>query len=413
MAVVPLDAAASGHLMTTTDEGARTVEVTTGDGIPVPLGFLSHVANVGIKDDTTDFSVLAANGPCVADAVFTRSRFAGPSVAVSRRHLAAGRPRSIVTVSKNANVATGEDGLRHAVELAAGVARVLGGSPDEVLVASTGVIGRPYPMERLRAHLGRGLPMAPADLPAVARAIMTTDTVPKLAGARVGPVTIAGVAKGVGMIEPDMATMLAYLITDAEIPLDVLQGAFRRVVDRTFNCLSVDTDTSTSDTAVILANGVAGRVDPVAFEAALLGVAESLVRQLARDGEGATKLLQVTVTRARDVAQARRVAKAVVNSPLVKTAVHGADPNWGRVVMAVGKCSDDTDIRPESVRVGFGPIEAYPGPPDEAVLAALAAVLRADEVEITVSVGTGDASARVWGCDLSDGYVRINADYTT
>jgi glutamate N-acetyltransferase/amino-acid N-acetyltransferase len=202
-------------------------------------------------------------------------------------------------------------------------------------------------------------------------------------------------------------------VTDADVSAGDLRGAFRRVVNRTFNCLSVDTDTSTSDTAVVLANGAAGRVPADAFEAALGAVAESLVRQLARDGEGATKLLQVTVTDARDDEQAKRVAKAVVNSPLVKTAVHGADPNWGRVVMAVGKCSDDTDIKPGSVRVSFGPVEAYPAATSDGVLADLAAILQADEVEITVSLGTGSASAQVWGCDLSDGYVRINADYTT
>jgi glutamate N-acetyltransferase/amino-acid N-acetyltransferase len=399
--------------MTAIDDETARAAVSTGDGIPVPRGFVSHVANVGIKDDTTDFSVLAAEGPCVAEGVFTRSRFSGPSVVVSRRHLASGHPRAIVTVSKNANVATGEEGLRHAVALSAGVARALGVASDDVFVASTGVIGRPYPMDRLQAHLDRAMAFVPADLPAVARAIMTTDTVPKLAAARVGDATIAGIAKGVGMIEPDMATMLTYLVTDAELPADVLRPVFRRVIERTYNCLSVDTDTSTSDTAVILANGVAGPVDVDQFEVALHGVAESLVRQLARDGEGATKLLTVTVTDARDHAQAKRVAKAVVNSPLVKTAVHGADPNWGRVVMAVGKCSDDLDIRPQDVRVSFGAIEAYPAPTDDAVLERLAEVLRADEVEITVALGTGDSTARVWGCDLSDGYVRINADYTT
>jgi glutamate N-acetyltransferase/amino-acid N-acetyltransferase len=224
---------------------------------------------------------------------------------------------------------------------------------------------------------------------------------------------VAGVAKGVGMIEPDMATMLAYLCTDAELTSDELRPVFRRVVDRTFNCLSVDTDTSTSDTCVLLANGRAGRVDLADFEAALEAVAVSLVRQLARDGEGATKLLEVTVTDARDEAQARRVAKAVLNSPLVKTAVHGADPNWGRVVMAVGKCQDDTDISPETVRVAFGDVETYPAVPDDAGLAELAERLKADEVHIRVSLGTGPARAHVWGCDLSDGYVRINADYTT
>jgi glutamate N-acetyltransferase / amino-acid N-acetyltransferase len=390
-----------------------TRDVTTGDEVPIPRGFVSHAANVGIKDDTTDFSVLASEAPCTAAAMFTRSRFAGPSVVVSRRHLSSGAPRAIVTVSKNANVATGEEGLRNAVELAVGVAATLGCPTEDVLVASTGVIGRRYPMERIRAHLDGGVTMGPLDLPALARAIMTTDSVPKLAGVRVGDVTVAGVAKGVGMIEPDMATLLTYLVTDAEIPAEDLRSVFHRVVARTFNCLSVDTDTSTSDTALVLASGAAGPVDLDAFEEALGAVAESLVRQLARDGEGATKLIQVTVTDARDEDQAKRVAKAVVNSPLVKTAVHGADPNWGRIVMAVGKCADDTDITPASVRVAFGAIEAYPSPVDDTVLARLAEVMSRDEVEITVSLGTGAASARVWGCDLSDGYVRINADYTT
>jgi glutamate N-acetyltransferase / amino-acid N-acetyltransferase len=399
--------------MTAIHEPFPDLTVLTGDDIPAPRGFVSHVANVGIRDETPDFSVLASEEPCVAAAVFTRSRFAGPSVVVSRRHLAEGRPRAIVTVSKNANVATGDEGLRNAVALGAGVARVLECPTEDVFVASTGVIGRQYPMDRLRAHLDASVTLGPVDLAAVARAIMTTDTVPKLAAVRIGDATVAGVAKGVGMIEPDMATMLAYVVTDADVPADALGPMFRRVVDRTFNCLSVDTDTSTSDTAIVLANGAAGPVDEDQLEAALGAVAESLVRQLARDGEGATKLLTVTVTGARDEAQAKRVAKAVLNSPLVKTAVHGADPNWGRVVMAVGKCSDDTDIRPQDVRVSFGTIETYPAPADDEMLERLAEVLRADEVEITVGLATGEASARVWGCDLSDGYIRINADYTT
>jgi glutamate N-acetyltransferase/amino-acid N-acetyltransferase len=390
-------------------------EVVTGDGVPVPRGFLSHTANVGIKDGSADFSILAADGPCQAEAVFTRSRFSGPSVTLSRRHLATGRPRAIVTVSKNANVATGAAGDRDAEALAAGVAAVLGVATEDVLVASTGVIGRRYPEGKLSAHLGAGPPLGPADLPAVARAIMTTDTVPKLAGAGVpgSEATVAGVAKGVGMIEPDMATLLVYLITDAEVPAGRLDRIFRRVVDRTFNSLSVDTDTSTSDTCILLANGAAGPVDEGAFERALEAVATSLVHQLARDGEGATKLLTVTVTDARDRAQAKRVAKAVVNSPLVKTAVHGCDPNWGRVVMAVGKCSEDTDIDPDRVRVAFGAVEVYPAVLDDSGLAKVAEVMAADDVTITVALGTGAADATVWGCDLSDGYIRINADYTT
>ncbi len=390
----------------------------------LPAGFSAHVANVGIKDDTDDFVVIAADRPCAAAAVFTRSRFAGPSVEVSRRHVADGSLRAVVVVSKNANVATGAQGAANAAELAAGVATALDARPDEVLVASTGVIGRPYPMGRIRAHLRGGLgdvataafPITTA-LPA-ATGIMTTDTHPKVAAASLRTVdgamaSVVGIAKGVGMIEPDMATMLAFVLTDAVVDASVLDAVFRRVVDRTFNSLSVDTDTSTSDTAAVLASGLAGPVEPADLEVALEAVCLELTRQLAADGEGAQTLIVVAVDGARDDAQAKRVAKAVVNSPLVKTAVHGADPNWGRVAMAIGKCSDDTDIDQDRVRIRFGDIEVYPSDPGPGGLTDLEGYLHADEVLIGVDLGIGSGSWTVYGCDLTDGYVRINADYTT
>ncbi len=386
---------------------------TPATDVQLPAGFLAHSASIGIKDDSPDFALVAADRACSASAVFTRSRFAGPSVTLSRAHAADGRLRAVVVVSKNANVATGPGGADDARELAAGVARALGCPPEEVLVASTGVIGRRYPMDRVRAHLDALVPPTDAALDPVARAIMTTDTHPKTASAPAGAATVVGVAKGVGMIEPDMATMLAFVFTDAEVEPEVLDRVFRRVVDRTFNCLSVDTDTSTSDTAAVLASGAAGPVDEADLEAALDAVCLDLTRQLAADGEGAETLLVVTADGARDDAQAKRVAKAIVNSPLVKTAVHGADPNWGRIAMAIGKCQDDTDIDPEAVVIRIGARELYPAPagPDE--LAALEAYLRGDEVTIHVSLGIGDGAATVYGCDLTDGYVRINADYTT
>jgi glutamate N-acetyltransferase/amino-acid N-acetyltransferase len=353
---------------------------------------------------------------CAADGVFTKSRFAGPSVQVSREHLADGRASAIVIVSKNANVATGAVGLADARELASGVAERLGCEAADVVVASTGVIGRHYPMDRLRA----GLAAMPAELPSrtaddAARGIMTTDTVAKVAEATIGTseARVVGIAKGVGMIEPDMATLITAMFTDALIDQAVLSTVFRRVIDSTFNCVSIDTDTSTSDTAVILANGVMGVVDVADFETAVYEVALSLTKQIARDGEGAEKLIEVHVDAARDAAQAKRVAKAIVNSPLVKTAVHGADPNWGRVAMAVGKCSDDTDIDQEKVVIRFGGTEVYPRPVDVSGLAALSEYLSGDEVRIHVSLAIGDAEATVWGCDLTAGYVRINADYTT
>lgn len=393
--------------------GAAVTGVTTGEAVVLPPGFVAYAGNAGIKDDSADLSIIASTLPCTADGVLTRSLFAGPSVSLSRRHLAEGRARAIVTVSKNANVATGAQGEADAAELASLAARVVGCGPSEVLVGSTGVIGRPYPMDRLRAHLGSVGPLTGTDLAAVARAMMTTDTRPKLASARAGGALVSGVAKGSGMIEPDMATMLAYIVTDAYVGPTELRPVLRRVVDATFNSLSIDSDTSTSDSVFVLANGAAGPVAAAELESALFAVCRSLTVQLAADGEGATKVIQVRVDRARDHTQAKKVAKSIINSPLVKCAVHGADPNWGRVVMAIGKCSDELDINPGSVRVEFAGREVYPHLLDEAGLRDLAASLGSDVVEIGVSLGTGEAEATVWGCDLSSEYVHINADYTT
>ncbi len=387
----------------------------------LPRGFAAHVANVGVKDDTDDLVVLTSEAPCAAAGVFTRSRFAGASVVLSRAAVADRRLRAVVVVSKNANVATGRDGRADAEEIVIRVADAVGCESSDVAIASTGVIGVRLPMDRVRAGLATldAASFTVTDAEAVARAMMTTDTHPKVAAAEAGagagarPATVVGVAKGVGMIEPDMATMLAFVVTDAQVHPDELDSMWRRVVDPTFNSLSVDTDTSTSDTAVVMANGLAGPVPTGELEAALVEVCTSLVRQLARDGEGATTLLVVDVIGARDDDQARRVAKAVVNSPLVKTAVHGADPNWGRVVMAVGKCSADTDIDPDRVVVRFGDAEVYPRPADPDALARLRSYLAGDEVVIGVELGIGPGCWRVYGCDLTDGYVRINADYTT
>jgi glutamate N-acetyltransferase/amino-acid N-acetyltransferase len=383
--------------------------------ISLPRGFHSHVANIGVKDSTDDFTLVVADHTCAAAGVFTRSRFAGPSVTVSRGHLVDNAARAMVVVSKNANVANGPQGLADANEVVDGVAKALGCEANDVLIASTGVIGRPYPMDRIRNGL-RNIPkdLTEVDAEAVARGIMTTDTVHKIAEANItgSKSRVVGVAKGVGMIEPNMATLIAMMFTDAKIESKNLDAIFRRVMDRTFNCVSVDTDTSTSDAAVILASGAAGEVDEAAFEAALHDVALSLTKQVARDGEGAETLIEVTVDNARDAEQARRVAKSIVNSPLVKTAVHGADPNWGRVAMAVGKCND-ADIDQEKVVIRFGEQEVYPRQVDAAGLERLSNYMRGDDVLIHVSLNNGTVSATVWGCDLTDGYVRINADYTT
>jgi glutamate N-acetyltransferase/amino-acid N-acetyltransferase len=384
--------------------------------VALPAGFRSWVTNVGVKDDSRDFTIVAADRPVAAAGVFTQSRFAGPSVLVSREHLADHRAQAVVVISKNANVANGPIGLAHAREVTEGVAARLSCAPSDVLIASTGVIGRVYPIDRIRA----GLTAIPSPLPdtdavAVAQGIMTTDTVHKIAEATVGagPARVVGVAKGVGMIEPNMATLITMCFTDAEVDGVTIDTLWRRVIDCTFNCVSVDTDTSTSDTAIVLASGAAGAVDLADLERALYAVCESLTKQVARDGEGAETLIEVRVDRARDAEQAKTIAKSIVNSPLVKTAIHGADPNWGRVAMAVGKCSQYIDVDQEKVVIRFGSQEVYPSPVDESGLARLSEYMRGDEVLIHVSLMTGEAEATVWGCDLTDGYIRINADYTT
>jgi glutamate N-acetyltransferase / amino-acid N-acetyltransferase len=381
-----------------------------------PVGFVGWTTALGIKDDAPDFTTVLSTGPAAVSAVFTRSRFAGPSVLLSRDSAAKGSARGIAVISRNANVATGAEGLANAREVRELVAARAGVAPEEVLIASTGVIGRQYPMDRVRAGLAAQPgpeSMSPADIPAAAAAIMTTDTVAKHVTLRCGGATIAAIAKGVGMIEPNMATLLTFFFTDAELDQPTLDRVFRRVVDRTFNALSIDTDTSTSDSAAIFANGQAGPVDEAEFERVLYQAALTLVRAIASDGEGASKLIEVRVLGARDDAQAKRVAKAIVNSPLVKTAVHGADPNWGRVAMAVGKCEDELDIDPTKVVIRFGDVETYPAASTDEVLAAATEQMHGDEVVITVELGIADGAFTVYGCDLTDGYIRINADYTT
>ena len=384
--------------------------------ISLPQGFRAHVTNVGIKDTTDDFTLVVADASCAAAGLFTQSRFAGPSVLVSREHVADGKALGVVVISKNANVATGEEGMNNAREVVAGVARAIGCNDKEILIASTGVIGRQYPMDKVRAGLAT-LPAQPQGTSAdsVAKGIMTTDTVSKVAQCEVAGsgARVVGVAKGVGMIEPNMATLITLILTDAEISSPDLQTMFQRVISRTFNCVSIDTDTSTSDTAIVLASGKAGKADMAALEHALFDVALSLTKQVARDGEGAEKLIEVCVDNARDYEQAKTVAKAIVNSPLVKTAVHGADPNWGRVAMAVGKCSQYTDIDQASVIIRFGTQEVYPRQIGADDLSALSTYMKGSDVRIHVALNTGTESATVWGCDLTAGYVRINADYTT
>jgi len=379
-----------------------------------PQGFLSVAKNVGIKDETLDLTVIHSTVRARAAAMFTRSRFPGAPVIVGRRHIANGFAQALVINSKNANVGMGKQGIDNAIETCRIVGEELGVDPYDVLPFSTGVIGRALPMDKIRAGL-RGIrsQLKLDNLKLAAEAIMTTDKYPKYFSCRVGPAVIAGIAKGAGMIEPNMATLLVYLMTDAELPRAAVRPMLRRVVDRTFNCTSIDTDTSTSDTVVLMANGLAGKVKLGQFEKGLLEVCEYLTKEIARSGEGATKLITVDVKGAKTGTQAKRVAKCVVNSPLVKTAVYGCDPNWGRVIMAVGK-SFDPSVEPTKVTVRFGDTNVFKkGSPVECDLEALRQYLGQSEVVIGVDLGIGKASARVWGCDLTEGYIKENAYYTT
>ncbi len=384
-------------------------------GVLLPQGFVALGKHIGVKQDALDFAVFASRVPCAAAAVFTKSRFAGPCIHIGRERLTNKRLQAVAVVSGIANVATGRQGLTDAYEMASGVADELGIEEELVLPSATGVIGWHLPMSKIRQGIsGVAKALQKHQVEEAARAIMTTDTRPKVRMRRVGEVVITGVAKGAGMIEPNMATMLAFIMTDASLPQEKLEPMFRAAVDSSFNAISIDSDTSTSDTAVIMANGEAGPVDLESFESTLRELCLDLAKDIARDGEGATKLLEVHVQEARDASQAKKIAKLIVNSPLVKTAVHGADPNWGRVAAAIGK-SEDATIDPDRVRIDFGGTTVFTdgrGISQDA-LEKVKAELVGAEVTITVSLGCGSHASTVWGCDLTRDYVHINASYTS
>ncbi|HEY9229799.1 MAG TPA: bifunctional glutamate N-acetyltransferase/amino-acid acetyltransferase ArgJ, partial [Gemmatimonadaceae bacterium] len=346
-----------------------------------------------------------------AAAVFTRNHFPGAPVIVGRETIRGGRLRAIIANSKCSNVATGEDGIAKARRMAAAAAAEIGTTADHVLVSSTGVIGVPLPIDIIERGV-RGMSADLQDDPMVgAEGIMTTDTHPKALSVSVGDATITWVAKGSGMIEPNMATMLAYIFTDAAIERSALDRMLRDAVHVSFNMLSVDSDTSTSDTCAILANGIAGPVDATAFSQALTAGCIKMAEILARDGEGAKHLLRVIVQGAASEGDSRRIAKSIVNSPLVKTMVFGADPNVGRLLMAVGKCFD-CEVRAESTNVsinGFGVVRN--GQRLDFDDATVRSTLKEEVVNLEVQLGLGDFSATAFGCDLTQGYIDENAAY--
>lgn len=380
-----------------------------------PKGFSCLGKFIGIKDDNKDFALITSDVEANAAAVFTRSTFCGAPVILGKELIKKGRAQAFFITSGISNVATGQEGIDNARKEMEAMGQELGIDPELVLPNATGVIGVQLPMDKiLTAIQGCKEELNTDNWEATAEAIMTTDTHAKLVKKQIGDATIIGMAKGAGMIEPNMATMLSFWVTDAEIPSDELQSMLKRVVDKSFNRLSIDTDTSTSDTVAIMANGLAGPVDLVAFEEALTEGAIDMAKQIVADGEGATKLIEVVVSEAIDEEQAKVMAKSVVNSPLVKTAVYGADANWGRVAMALGK-TFDTRLNPETVKISFGEHTVYEngaptGIEDEPVESYME---QADEVIISIKLGLGSAEATVWGCDLTEDYIKINALYRT
>jgi glutamate N-acetyltransferase/amino-acid N-acetyltransferase len=376
-----------------------------------PRGFRCASRNVGLKPKAKDLALFVSDVDAAAAAVFTRNQFPGAPVILGRETIRGGQLRAIVVNSKVSNVATGAQGLDHARRMAAAAAEEVGTTADRVLVSSTGVIGIPLPIEVIERGL-RGMSGELRGDPLVgAEGIMTTDTHPKALSAAVGEATITWIAKGSGMIEPNMATMLVYIFTDAAIDAPRLDDMLRQAVHVSFNMLSVDSDTSTSDTCAILANGRAGAVPDTEFLDTLIAGCVRMTEILARDGEGAKHLLRVTVREAIDDTEARRIAKTIVNSPLVKTMVFGADPNVGRLLMAVGKCFDCTIVAEatdawinghqvvrEGQRAAFDDAEVRKALGDEVV-------------DIDVALGVGTATARAYGCDLTQGYIDENAAY--
>jgi len=376
-----------------------------------PRGFRCGSTHCGIKAEGRDLSLFASDVPATAAAVFTRNQVPGAPVVVGRELIRAGRLQAVVVNSRVSNVGTGEEGIGRARRMGAAAATALGIDPGLVLMSSTGVIGVPLPVEKIEAALPALVASLQPDPMVGAEGIMTTDTHPKALSLGVGDAILTVVGKGSGMIEPNLATMLVYAFTDAALDSVVLDEVLREVVDDTLNMLSIDTDTSTSDTCAILANGLAGPVDRDDFVSALRTALTEMTEMLAGDGEGATSMIRVTVTGAFDRSDARAIAKSLVNSPLVKTMVFGGDPNVGRILMAVGKCFDCRVVadRIRASICGIGVLER--GVRRDFDEDRVRELLRGRTVDIEVDVGVGDGHARAWGCDLTHGYVDENAAY--
>ncbi len=401
----------------------RNVKPTPSILVP---GFKAAGVHCGVKEAGLDLALIVSDAPARAAGVFTQSTVVGAPVEISRDRIRAGNARAVVINSGVSNVAMGAQGLRDAAEMAQRAGSAIGVPAEQVLVASTGVIGSRLPMPRIRQGIrAAAAGLEESGLREAAEAIRTTDTFAKTAVATADVdgcvVTVAGIAKGSGMIEPNMATMLAFLVTDAAVAAPALDRVLRDATNASFNRLSVDGETSTSDMVLLFANGVAGNRelrgprsrDAAAFAAAVEKVAIALTRDIARDGEGATKLVTVRVEGAASGADAERAARRIANSMLVKTALFGGDANWGRILQTVGAAQVRLKLDRAVVRLGGVTVFRAGASTGPAARRKAATKLQAPEVEVAVDLAAGRASAHVWTCDLGYDYVKINAEYTT
>ncbi len=393
--------------------------------ITSPRGFLAGATCAGIKtkgESPLDLGILYSEAPCVAAGVFTSNKIKAAPVVLCQERLASKRARAVVVNSGCANACTGEQGVSDSIEMANSAAKKLGVLLQEALVASTGVIGVPLPMEHVHTGI-EGILLSREGGHQLAEAIMTTDTFPKeiAISLRIGKseVTIGGVAKGAGMIHPNMATLLCFLTTDVTIDASLAQIALRRAVDNSFNMITIDSDTSTNDTVLFLANGLAtneplkaGMAEAEIFQDALQEVCLYLAKCIARDGEGATKLIEVRVEGALTLKDARAAARTIASSPLVKAAIHGSDPNWGRIIAALGRSG--AEINPSKIDLYLSKLRllkaSCPLPFDKGEARD---ILNNAEVPVKVCLNLGQESATAWGCDLSEEYVTINSEYMT
>lgn len=398
-------------------------EINNG-GVTSPQGFLAVGVKAYIKKDKKDLAVIYSEVPATTAGVFTTNKVKAAPLLVTKEHIKNGRAQAVVVNAGNANACTGEQGFDNAVATAQRAGELLKIDPHDVIVTSTGVIGVQLPMDRVLAGVEKAVGKLDRDGGAkAAKAIMTTDTVPKeiavefmLGGKKA---VIGAMAKGSGMIHPNMATMLGFVTTDAAVSPALLDRALRYAVNRTFNMVTVDGDTSTNDMVVVLANGLAGNPeitaeddDYITFRDALLYVCTYLARMIARDGEGATKLVEVRVVNAASEEDAKKAAKAVANSNLVKTAIFGEDANWGRIICAVGYSGAEFD--PAKVDISIGDEKMCgDGTPLNFSEERAKKILERDEVSILVDMKAGPAEAVAWTCDFSYDYVKINADYRT